>query len=256
MSIAAFINTHLPLTTPPGFADPKFGIIRLHLAGPASGLRKLTNRPPYWAYIWAGGAVLAMYLHENAALIRGKRVLDLGAGSGLVGIMAARFGAGPVLAADCDPIARAAIALNAAANSVSIIVLDGNPLQRALPDVDVVLAGDVFYDPSRAGRMLAYLDRCAAAGMLVLIGDPGRAALPRHRLRVLATYAVRDMGETPGGQTQGQVFGLDPNPVPPKPGDTDARSRDPKPAAPRSAPETTATTPSALPAQSRPPRPA
>ena len=153
---------------------------------------------------------LALHLRGNSGLVQAKRVLDLGAGSGLAGIIAAQAGAGLVLAADRDSTARAAIALNASANSVTIKVLAGNPLGQVLPDVDVVLAGDVFYDPRTAPRILAYLERCAAAGALVLIGDPGRPALPRHRMARLADYPVRDMGDPPGVVSQGQVFQLAP----------------------------------------------
>ncbi len=205
MTFVDYIRTHLPLTAAPGLPG-----VRLHLAVPTSGLGQLTRNPPYWAYIWAGGMALALHLRGNSGLVQAKRVLDLGAGSGLAGIIAAQAGAGLVLAADRDPTARAAIALNASANSVTIKVLAGNPLGQVLPDVDVVLAGDVFYDPRTAPRILAYLERCAAAGALVLIGDPGRPALPRHRIAHLADYPVRDMGDPPGVVSQGQVFQLAP----------------------------------------------
>jgi predicted nicotinamide N-methyase len=200
-----FIQAHLPLT-----AVPELPGVRLHLAAPSSGLGQLTGSPPYWAYVWAGGMALALHLRHNPWLIGAKRVLDLGAGSGVVGIVAAQAGAGLVLAADCDRNARAATALNAIANGVVLKVLDGDPLRQTPPDVDVVLAGDVFYDPLRAARMLAYLERFAKTGALVLIGDPGRQALPRQRLALLAKYPVHDMGDPPGTVSQGQVFRLDP----------------------------------------------
>ena len=131
-------------------------------------------------------------------------MLDLGAGSGLVGIAAAKAGAKSVLAAEIDPFGIAAIALNAAANgaSIEVIAID---LDAPPPDIDLVLAGDVFYAPEVAGRMLPFLDRCRAAGLGVLIGDPGRTDLPRARLRSVAQYLVGDVGEP---QREGFVFEL------------------------------------------------
>src|SRR5712671_4864715 len=76
--------------------------------------------PPYWAFAWAGGQALARYLLDNPDLVAGRRVLDLGSGSGLVAIAAAKAGATCVLAADIDALALAAIGLNAAANAVAL----------------------------------------------------------------------------------------------------------------------------------------
>jgi predicted nicotinamide N-methyase len=149
--------------------------------------------PPYWAFAWAGGQALARFLIDHPERVRGVRVLDLASGSGLVGIAAARAGAAPVVAADIDPFAEAAIALNAAANAVYLDattqdLLDGAP-PRA-PRYDVICVGDLFYERATAARVLAFLDRHAAVGTQVLIGDPGRAYLPKERLEKLCEYAV------------------------------------------------------------------
>jgi predicted nicotinamide N-methyase len=42
---------------------------------------------------------------------------------------------------------------------------------------------------------MPFLDRCLAAGLEILVGDPGRTYLPRSRLRLLAEYKVPDFGE-------------------------------------------------------------
>jgi len=184
---ARFIRRHLPLTPAPGIAG-----LRLHLARPGSGLRRLCgDQTPYWAYVWAGGAALVHHLRANPALVCGRRVLDLGAGSGLVGIAAAQAGAAQVLALDPDPFARIAIGLNATANAVTLQVLAADP-----PKVDILLAGDVFYDGASVAPLLATLRRASATGALVLVGDPGRSTLPLDQLVALATYLVADMGGT------------------------------------------------------------
>jgi predicted nicotinamide N-methyase len=64
-------------------------------------------------------------------------------------------------------------------------LLDGDGDQA-----DLVLAGDVFYSKPMAARILPFLQRAAARGARVLVGDPGRAFLPTHQLRTIVTYQV------------------------------------------------------------------
>jgi predicted nicotinamide N-methyase len=177
---------------------PTLSGIHLYTARPATGLGRLTgssgHRPPYWAYPWAGGAALARYLLDRPAAVAGRGVLDFGAGSGIVGIAAAKAGASEVFAAEIDPFGLAALNLNAAANGVSLTTIAGDLTDSPPPRVDVVLAGDVFYAPDLAERVTTFLDRCVAAGIEVLVGDPGRAHLPLGRLQLLARYDVPDFG--------------------------------------------------------------
>ncbi|MER9116669.1 50S ribosomal protein L11 methyltransferase [Mesorhizobium sp. M0012] len=187
---------------------PALPEIRLYTAHPGSGLRRLLEwnqhateedgpepEPPYWAYVWAGGAVLARYIFDRPETVAGRRVLDLGAGSGLVGIAAAKAGASAVIAAEIDHNGVVALGLNATANGVAIMIIGEDITSGPPPPVDVVVVGDLFYAHDLAGRVVPFLDRCLAAGIAVLIGDPGRAYLPRSRLRLLAEYEVPDVGE-------------------------------------------------------------
>lgn len=185
--------------------------IRLYLAHPASGLRRLLepddgdegraeSQPPYWAYVWAGGAALARHILDRPSIVAGKRVLDLGAGSGLVGIAAAKAGAREVIAAEIDSNGAVALRLNAQANGVAIRIRNEDVTDGPPPAVDLVLAGDVFYAQDVGQRMMPFLDRCLAAGIDVLVGDPGRAWLPRPRLCLLGEYQVPDVGGNGGGE--------------------------------------------------------
>jgi predicted nicotinamide N-methyase len=205
-----FIRTHLRLTPVPGLAD-----IRLYTAHPGSGLSRLA-RPPYWAHPWAGGLVLARHIRERPETVTGLRVLDLGAGSGVVAIAAAKAGAKAVIAAEIDPHGVAALALNAEANGVILTVVGDDLTGGPPPGVDLVLVGDLFYDPVLAERVTAFLDRCLAAGAQVLIGDPGRAHLPQARLRRLADYGVPDFGDGVGAATPSAVFAFRPAPDDPE----------------------------------------
>ena len=149
--------------------------------------------PPYWAFAWAGGQALARYVLDNPPTVASKRVLDLASGSGLVAIAAAMAGAAPVIAVDIDAFTEAAVALNAEANDVYIEVLVQDlldQLAQETPRYDVILVGDLFYERDTAARALAFLDRHAATGTRVLIGDPGRTYLPKDRLTRLAEYSV------------------------------------------------------------------
>lgn len=145
---------------------------------------------PFWAFAWAGGQALARHVLDHPALVAGRRVLDLGAGSGLVGIAAMLAGAAHVTASDPDPWAIAAIGINAAANGVTVTATAADLLDGDAAGFNVILVGDLFYEKPLAKRVLAFLDHAQAAGATALIGDPGRSYLPKDRLLRLAEYSV------------------------------------------------------------------
>jgi predicted nicotinamide N-methyase len=164
---------------------------------------------PYWARPWGGGLALARHILDRPEVVAGRRVLDLGAGSGLVAIAAMLSGAKQVTAADVDSYAVAATRLNAAANAVTVETVLGDLTVGEPPlEVDLMLVGDLFYDPDLASRVLAFLERCVGAGIAVLIGDPWRASLPADRLKVVAEYGVADFGDPDGADRAAAVFEL------------------------------------------------
>lgn len=201
--VAAFIAANLPIGPVPGLPE-----IRLHGAHPGSGLRRLTGSKlsPYWAYRWAGGAVLARHLLDHPETVRGRTVLDLGTGSGLVAIAAAKAGAGKVTGADIDAHAIAALRLNAGLNDVAVEPLLADLTTGEPPHVDLLLVGDLFYERRLARRVTAFLDRCLVTGITILVGDPGRAYLPRERLAAIAEYPVTDFGAAAGVTAPAAVF--------------------------------------------------
>jgi predicted nicotinamide N-methyase len=166
--------------------------IRLHRTSDIYGLWERTAEPapPFWAIPWAGGQALARYVLDHRQLVRGRRVLDVGAGSGLVAIAAALAGATTVIAADIDARAIAAISRNSRANGVAVNAVLMDALHRDGDDADVVLVGDAFYERELAQRMLAFLRRASHRGASVLVGDIGRTYLPRHSLIPLTSYDV------------------------------------------------------------------
>ena len=176
--------------------------LRLHLADDIETLWPATEEAlgidgapiPFWAFAWAGGLALARYLQEHPDEVRGRRVLDIATGSGLVAIAAARAGALEVTAADIDPFAEAAVGMNARANGVHVGYAGHDLLDEPPPAVDVLLAADTWYEGPLAERILPWLHAASAGGTRVLLGDPGRRYLPdtaANGFLELARYAVR-----------------------------------------------------------------
>lgn len=190
----AFIGANTRLLAPPLVPE-----IRLHLAEESLPIWRRTEEelgelnvpPPYWAFAWAGGQALARYLLDHPALVAGRRVLDLGAGSGLTAIASMRAGSASVLAADIDRIALEAVMLNAAANAVDVRVTLDNLLTAPPPaGFQVILVGDLFYERALADLAMAFIEEAGRAGVDVLVGDPGRSYFPRNRFTPMAEFSV------------------------------------------------------------------
>jgi predicted nicotinamide N-methyase len=208
----AFILRHTQLRPVPGLEA-----ISLHLADEVLPLWHAVQVEthdndaalPYWAFAWAGGLAIARYVAEHPEAVAGRRVFDLASGSGLCAIAALQGGASAATGADIDGFAVAAIELNARANGRRVAVLRRDILDEAPPDVDVILAGDCWYDERLAERVLPWLRRARARGIDVLIGDPGRRYLPTEALVELATYDVRTTTELEDLELKrGHVFAL------------------------------------------------
>jgi predicted nicotinamide N-methyase len=192
MDLPAFVRAHAPLRPAPSAPE-----LLLHLADESIPLWEKTEEelaaeglpPPFWAFAWAGGQALARYVLDHPETVRGRRVLDFGAGCGIAAVAAARAGAGSVEASEIDRFAIAAVEANALANGVRILAREENLLGTD-EGWDVVLAGDVAYEAGPAAAIFDWLGRLAARGALVLVGDPGRSFLPKARLAPLAVYAT------------------------------------------------------------------
>lgn len=194
MNRARFVRANTATAAPPLLPE-----IRLYLASEVTPLWQASEAalaraavpPPFWAFAWVGGQALARYLLDHPECVAGKEVLDFGAGSGVVAIAAKKAGAAAVRAAEIDRFAAAAIRLNAALNGVTITVTTRDLLDNAgLPREAVILAGDICYEQPMAVRATGWLRLLAASGRLALIGDPGRAYLPKQGLVERARYVV------------------------------------------------------------------
>ena len=175
--------------------------VRLHLADEDRALYRAGEDElaamgigtPYWAFAWAGGQALARYILDNPKAVSGRKVLDFGAGSGLVAIAAAKAGAFDVTAADIDPMAAAAMDLNRSLNDVWFEIETGDVIGGA-GDWEVLLVGDVCYDKEIADRIFPWLRREHEAGRDILFGDPGRFYLNNFGLEPVASYHAETTG--------------------------------------------------------------
>ncbi len=188
---AAFIAANTVLGAPPLVPE-----LRVHQATELTPIWQATEAwleahnaaPPFWAFAWPGGQAFARHLLDNAALVAGRRVLDFAAGGGIAALAAARAGAASVDANEIDPLAIAAISLNAAANGLSVSTLAGD-IVGCPCRWDLILGGDVCYEAPMTRHILPWL-RGMAASAEVWLADPGRAYLPGDGLESFARYDV------------------------------------------------------------------
>jgi predicted nicotinamide N-methyase len=193
-----FILANTRLTNPPHTPE-----VALYLADEITPIWRMTEEelgriglpPPFWAFAWAGGQALARYLLDHPAEVKGKSVFDVGTGSGLVAIAAMQAGAKSATGADIDGFCAAAVDLNGRANGVEVGFSQRDPLAAPPPKVEVICAGDVFYEQPLADRAMLWLAKAREAGARVLLGDPGRSYFPKAGLIKLAEYSVETTRE-------------------------------------------------------------
>jgi predicted nicotinamide N-methyase len=186
-----FVLQHTSLTSAPLVPE-----ISLHLASDSRHIFQAraefvpsADWPPYWAFAWPGGQALARHILDNARLVAGKTVLDIGSGSGISAIAAKRAGATRVTAADPDPMASLVIGMNARHNGVDVTVSIDDVLSSA-PDEDLVLIADLVYEPELATRVTRFLEAARSTGTLVILGDRTTARRPPLAMTLLGDYGA------------------------------------------------------------------
>ncbi len=140
--------------------------------------------PPYWAFCWGSGQALARFILDHPERVRGRRILDLGTGSGIVALAAARSGASEVIALDLDPISRTAARLNAEENGLRITTSE-----RAPEWWDLMLAADVLYETGLRDWVMTVARQHAP----ILLADPERTGSPPVDFPVLERFAARTL---------------------------------------------------------------
>jgi predicted nicotinamide N-methyase len=147
---------------------------------------------PFWAYPWAAGCGLARVVLDNPAFVEGLRVLDLGAGGGVVSIAAKVAGAREVVANDVDPWAMAVMRLAAERQEVDLTYLQEDLTERisAVDAFDVVLCSDMAYEKRMAPRYAALLQRARNRTARVLVADAGRTYFDASGMTMIAEFTL------------------------------------------------------------------
>lgn len=192
-AVRAFIQAHTKALAPPLVPE-----LKLYLAEESLPIWQKTEEqlqqqniaPPFWAFAWAGGQAIARYLLDHRDIVDGKRVLDIGTGSGIAAIGAMLAGAKEAVATDIDKLSAITAELNADLNGVPLTVSQTDVLDRPAQGCDVYIIADLFYERELAELVLAFARSAKADGATVLVGDPERSYFPQSEFRRLATYEV------------------------------------------------------------------
>lgn len=118
--------------------------------------QRLLDEPPYWCFCWASGLALAQWILQHPELVAGKRVIDVGAGSGVVALAAKLAGASHVVACDLDPLALQACRANADLNQLELHY--SQDLFSESEPYDLLLAADVLYDTANLPLLKRFPD--------------------------------------------------------------------------------------------------
>lgn len=120
---------------------------------PQHDYHRLMEAPPYWAFCWGGGQALARWILDNPEVVRGRDVVDFGAGSGVAGIAAALAGAKSVVCVDIDRDALRACQRNACLNRVTVATSGALSLSNG----ELLLAADVCYEDEGYTGVVNYM---------------------------------------------------------------------------------------------------
>jgi predicted nicotinamide N-methyase len=167
---------------------------------------------PFWAYPWAGGSALARVLLDRPELVRGKRVLDFGAGGGVTAIAAVRAGAARVVANDIDAAALLVCRSAARAQGVHLATLHANicAVPERATQFDVVLCSDLCYEKHETPRQKGVLTRARRAGAEVIVADAGRPYFDAAGMQLLGEFMVPVPADLEGAELRhARVFRLD-----------------------------------------------
>lgn len=154
--------------------------------------QRLINDPPYWSFCWASGLALAQWILNHPEQVQGKRIIDVGAGSGIVALAAKLAGADTAVACDLDPNALTACQANAQLNQLKLSY--SNDLFSETQQYDLLFAADVLYDADN----IPLLNRFPEFAQQIIITDSRQRDFQHPLLKKSATLygeTLPDLGE-------------------------------------------------------------
>lgn len=133
------------------------------------------ERIPYWADLWPSAIALSKYLVQHRMIRSGMKILEIGCGLGLPGVVAAKLGA-KVTFSDYveEPLefAKHNCMLNEISNA-SFMLADWRNMPDEI-DAEIVLASDVAYERRSFEHLSSLIGDMTAKGKTVLLSEPGR----------------------------------------------------------------------------------
>ncbi|OQP38891.1 hypothetical protein A4H97_19500 [Niastella yeongjuensis] len=130
---------------------------------------------PHWTKLWPAALAMADFIHQHPELVRHKNVLELAAGLGLPGFIAARY-ANTVCVSDYLQESVAVMTRSAQhlqLSNVTSQLLDWSYLPAGLI-TDVLLLSDINYDPEQFDQLYEILLRFIRQGTAILLSTPQR----------------------------------------------------------------------------------
>lgn len=147
--------------------------------------------PPFFCVPWPAAQALAVAIAQGVIDVRGRRVAEIGAGSGLASTAAMRAGAASALALDLDPLAGPAAGELARRNNTAIDwrTVDALADPAAVGDVNMIVGADLIYeaDQRRALRSAVAWWRRRSR---VVLADSGRPFFDPCGMPVLVEYDI------------------------------------------------------------------
>jgi predicted nicotinamide N-methyase len=152
----------------------------LSLADESRFLGQQKDRVPYGVALWPSAIALAHDVISRAEQFRGTRVLELGAGTGLPGIVAASLGA-RVVQSDRQELAMSICKRNGERNRVSAIEYRIADWSSWSDDgrYEWIIGADILYAERMHEHLRRIFESNLTSGGRVLIADPFRAAVVR-----------------------------------------------------------------------------
>jgi predicted nicotinamide N-methyase len=151
---------------------------------------------PYWSQIWPAAKALAQFLAAHSFYVKGKTVVELGAGLGLPSFVAAHT-ARQVLCTDAIPEAVEVIRYSATHLNLLNLTADVLDWQYLPPELtaDVLLLSDINYEPASFDFLQKIISTFLSKGSTVILSTPQRLMAKDFLTPLLADCVAQEEAE-------------------------------------------------------------